>query len=171
MKCIVGSDRGAVVHPRNQHRERRNEKMIIRQTMTLLAILTLVSGATASTVLYDNFGPGDEYNHQVGWTIGLGGSEDHIEAGPGFRMNMGGDYYLDAIDAPIQFYEYVPGAPNEVTLSVYDTAEDAFEPGDVLETLFTTDLTTNPYAPPRRFEFSGTTLLEESYCQKSLMAS
>jgi hypothetical protein len=124
-------------------------------TVTLMAAagaMTLSGTATASVVLYDNFGPGDSYDEGIGWTIG---TDVDWQLGAGFVMNAGGNHLLTSVTASIR---HVTGG-NFVTLSVYDTVDGV--PGNLLETSSAMNLPPHDGepAPPTDFAFSGTTTL------------
>jgi hypothetical protein len=120
------------------------------------ALAVLTAAASASTVLYDNFGPGDSYNPGSGWTVSVGPPVNtKWEPGFGFTVS-GGDFALTTVDVGIG---YVTGT-NSVRLHLYDSAGGL--PNSVLQTVIVSDF--GPFGslnPPTTADFGGQTILED----------
>lgn len=108
-------------------------------------------------VLYDNFGDGDTYLLDRGWTISYGGplGGDVYEQAVAFTVT-GGDYYFDSADLAVlnNF------GPDLVYLALH--ADAGGNVGAVLESTSASGVT-EPfvYAVPMNASFSGTTVLED----------
>ena len=116
-----------------------------------------LAAASSADILYDNFGPGDTYTTNVGWTISDGDpiGTDNDQGDPITLNALGADFFLDSVTAPIQ---YVTGV-NRIDLTVYD--DNGGEPGTPLETASLGDLPGfGSGDPPTTWVFSGTTVLQ-----------
>ena len=124
----------------------------------LIGVVALtISAAASAEVLFDNFGPGDTYQYGYGMTLSDGSPVGtDYDQGSGFDI-VGGNYYLDSIEAAIGF---VTGQ-NIMNLTLYDDAGGV--PGTPLEHVQVVGMMGNfgSVNPPVRFDFSGTTLLLE----------
>ena len=140
----------------------------MRQIALSLALLVLlVSGANSARadVIYNNFGPGDSYNHSIGWTVGLG-----FGRGEAFPIVPTSDFNLDTVTVAVG---YVSG-PNAVDVSV--TTDVGGVPGAALETFHLTNLgpfgnetpvtatsTSHPLLPAGQSYFVTVTALDSTW--------
>lgn len=131
--------------------------MIARAGIALSALLTATCLVGADVVLFDNFGPNDDYVVAGGWTLGsqFPSPNGAWQQGNGFAIQGGSDFYLESITAAITA---VSGL-NQATLSLYDSIDG--QPGNLLEGVTRSNLPLlGMDAPPSEFSFSGNTLLE-----------
>jgi hypothetical protein len=68
-----------------------------RILLVFAALLAITLSASAD-VVYENFGPNDQFDEGTGWNVGWG--YPLIEVGEPFRVS-GGSYTLDSIEVPI----------------------------------------------------------------------
>jgi hypothetical protein len=105
----------------------------MKKTLVILAIFILTSQvATASTTLFDTFGPGDSYDTVSGWGVGvLSAFPPPVQtAEQANQFSFGGStsYYLDTIELAAALYE----GTNEIDVRL--TSDVAGEPGATIET-------------------------------------
>lgn len=130
----------------------------MNKLMTAMGCAVAVGAAGASgDVLYDNFGAGDTYSLDTGWTISYGGplAGAVYEQAVSFTVT-GGDYYFDSADLAV-LNNY---GPDLVYLDLH--ADAGGNVGAVLESTSASGVT-DPFvhAAPMNAIFSGTTLLED----------
>src|SRR4051812_20198817 len=103
----------------------------------LSALVVIFLGAEArAAVIYSNFGPGDTYRTNVGWTIGLSPSGITIVQGDPFSIG-GSDYVLDSITLPLA-YNDGPSRDGDIQLR----ANASGLPGAVIEAFHLSNLPT-----------------------------
>lgn len=116
-----------------------------------------LSAAASADVLYSNFGDGDTYLLDRGWTLSYGGplGGQVNEQAVAFTVT-GGDYYFDTAE----FAVILNWGPDIVYMGLH--ADDNGNVGAELETT-TASGVTDPFvwSPPMVATFSGTTVLEE----------
>lgn len=101
----------------------------MRGMALIVSVVALVSAApvaTATTVVYSTFGPGDSYSATTGWTIWAQGVAGSYQALACPFTVSGGDYLLDTIDVGI-----LAAASHPVLVSL--RAGGATVPGGILE--------------------------------------
>ncbi len=130
----------------------------MKRNMIAVGCVLAAAGMGASgEVLYDNFGAGDTYSLDRGWTISYGGPLAGAvwEQAVAFTVT-GGDYYFDSADLAV-LNNY---GPDLVYLDLH--ADAGGNVGAVLESTSASGVT-DPfvYAEPMHAAFSGTTLLED----------
>lgn len=92
----------------------------------LAALVSVPAVATATTVIYSTFGPGDSYADGAGWTVaGTGGPFGYQAKACSFAVS-GGDHLLGTIDVGISAYSEGP-----ILVSLRD--DNASLPGSILE--------------------------------------
>lgn len=121
------------------------------------AALAVTSAATASEVLFDNFGPDDTYSLEMGASVGYGNptfGETH-EAATSFVVS-GGDFYLDSAE----FALLHNWGPDLVYANIH--ADDGDSPGSIIDSTSASGVT-DPFvwAPPMMASFGGDVLLED----------
>ncbi len=94
---------------------------------TAIATAMALTSVSTADVIFNNFGAGDSYQTNIGWTLSDGApiGVDN-DQGDAFTVT-GGNFFLDQIDVAIGL---VVGT-NRIFLDLYDDA--AGEPGSVLE--------------------------------------
>lgn len=93
----------------------------------LVMVLVTVGSATAApTVLFDTFGPGDTYNTDFGWVIGIFDSV-RFEQGDQFMIAAATPHYLDTIELAVGLVS----GKNE--LDVWLMSDTGGEPGVIIE--------------------------------------
>ncbi len=121
---------------------------------TLLAL----AAPTHADVIFDNFGPGDTYSLDMGWTLSYGGplGGDHWEQAAPFTVT-GGDHYLDMIEIAI-LHNW---GPDLIYADI--RADDNGAPGDTILETTTGSGMTPPFvwSPPMQLQFSGNLVLED----------
>jgi hypothetical protein len=103
----------------------------MKQTLTLFAVFFLtVQVATASTTLFNTFGPGDSYAPSSGWAFGLANPSPVQMGETANQFGFGGStsYYLDTIELAASLFE----GTNEINVRL--TSDAAGEPGATIET-------------------------------------
>ena len=125
------------------------------------ALLAAAAAPASADVLFDNFGPGDAYLGDTGWTLMNGAVlQVHLEQAANFTV-AGGDFHLDSIDLAVGHLF----GPNYLEVRIH--ADDNGAPGAVLEEVVLNDAVlpmpndpniNNPAVPA---PFGGTTLLED----------
>ncbi len=129
-----------------------------RLTLSTLAAALATTGAAAD-VLFSNFGDGDTYSLERGWTIAYGGplAGAVYETAVAFTLT-GGDYYLNALDLAV----LLNWGPDIVYMDVH--SDDGGAPGAVLEST-TASGVTEPFvsAPPMTASFSGSLLMLDGH--------
>lgn len=118
--------------------------------------LSITATANAD-VLFNNFGSGDSYQLDRGWTMSYGGplGGDVFESAMPFTIT-GGDYYLDSANVAV-LHNW---GPDLVYADIRKNQGGA--PGAILESTSGTGVTTPfVWSPPMELTFSGTLRLEE----------
>jgi hypothetical protein len=122
-----------------------------------LGAVALTAAAAHADVLYSNFGPGDTYSLDRGWTLSYGGplGGDVYEQAVAFTVS-GGDYYFDNAEVAV----LLNWGPDIVYMDLH--ADDNGNVGDILESTTATGVT-DPFvwAPPMVATFSGSTVLHD----------
>lgn len=130
-------------------------------TFVAATIFLVTSGAARADVLFNNFGPGDSYLGNTGWTVINGGPVGaHIEEASSFTVS-GGDFFFTTA-------EFGAGhlfGPNVLIVTLHDDA--AGVPGDPIESVTLVDqLLRFPNKPQTNYPpvvapFSGGTVLRD----------
>ncbi len=127
------------------------------KAIALAAVGAAVAGPVSADVLYSNFGPGDTYSLDRGWTLSSGGplAGDVWEQAVAFTV-VGGDYYFDSVD----FAVLHNWGPDLVYMDI--RSDENGLPGTVLESTSASGVT-DPFvwAPPMTAGFSGGLVLQE----------
>ena len=100
-----------------------------------VVFLALLAVPTQADIIYDNFGPGDTYHQNTGWTLSGGSPIDKDwDQGSAFALDsFGMDYYLDTIDLAVGLVS----GPNE--LDVWLMTDSAGEPDTIIESFHFSD--------------------------------
>lgn len=125
--------------------------------LTLTTVVAALAAHASADVLYSNFGEGDTYSLDTGWTIAYGGPLGGAvyETAVHFTVT-GGDYYFDSVDLAV----IMNWGPDLVFMDLCTDAGGV--PGAVLESTSASGVT-EPFvwAPPMTASFSGSVVLEE----------
>ena len=110
-----------------------NMKLISIAASSALLSLSLISTVGASTIVYDNFGPGDSYATNLLWALGQEAGLGDIDRGFGFTPSESG--YLYSVEVAVSLTIFA--SPNVLDLWIMDDASG--EPGNILESFHLVD--------------------------------
>lgn len=118
--------------------------------------ITLNVEGIPSVVIFNNYGPGDEYDNIRSWTVRDFPPLPDIDQADSFAV-AGGDFFLDRIEIQLG---HLTGT-NRGFVSIY--SDDGGAPGTMLETVAVENLEDlgGMIDPPVVADFGGTTLLED----------
>lgn len=130
-------------------------KSLNRATCVFVFIAT--AGPASADVLYSNFGAGDTYDLEYGWTLSYGGplGGDAFEDAVAFTIT-GGDFYFDSAEVAVNLFF----GPDLVHFNLH--ADDGGTPGTILGSTSASGVVTpGTLAPPMMASFDGDIILKD----------
>ena len=99
-------------------------RVAVHAILASLVLLAAAPLAAHAVVIFSDFGPGDSFDHNIGWTIGLSGF--NFPSAMPFSVS-GGSYNLGSIALAVSWVQ----GPNQLQVKLADDAGGA--PGSILE--------------------------------------